>query len=482
MRSTRIAAALLAAAAPLPAYATITFTDSYDIAGNATDLSGQSATFGGNRLSLGSDLFYNAADGLYYGITDRGPGGGLLPFIPRVNKFSLDVNDAGEITGFNLVDTILFRRADGTGLNGLNPTLLSGSPAVLGNSFDPEGFAILPNGNFLVSDEYGPSVYEFGPNGLQTRSYTPPSNIVPREADGDLNFTDGRPTITTGRQDNRGFEGLTISNDGTKAYAVLQDPLVNEGPQGDGRRGRNLRIVEYSTATGESTAQYVYQLDSLADINPEVPGDEFGPTAQGRNIGLSSITALPDGTFLVIERDNRGIGIDDPTGARPIGIKRVYRIDLAGATDVTNEDLTTLSNDIVPVSKSLFLDIKDAIGADPVEKLEGLTFGPQLDDGSFMMFIVSDNDFSVTQTGEGLQFDVCTPGEGGDPADVVQLPIGGACPTGTGLLPTRIYAFRVTADEITAPVVPEPASWAMMIAGFGLIGAALRRRTTVAFA
>ncbi|HMI19420.1 MAG TPA: PEPxxWA-CTERM sorting domain-containing protein [Sphingomonas sp.] len=29
---------------------------------------------------------------------------------------------------------------------------------------------------------------------------------------------------------------------------------------------------------------------------------------------------------------------------------------------------------------------------------------------------------------------------------------------------------------------PEPASWAMMVGGFGLIGAALRRRTTVRFA
>jgi hypothetical protein len=34
----------------------------------------------------------------------------------------------------------------------------------------------------------------------------------------------------------------------------------------------------------------------------------------------------------------------------------------------------------------------------------------------------------------------------------------------------------------TTAAVPEPASWAMMIGGFGLLGAAARRRTTVAFA
>ncbi len=35
-------------------------------------------------------------------------------------------------------------------------------------------------------------------------------------------------------------------------------------------------------------------------------------------------------------------------------------------------------------------------------------------------------------------------------------------------------------DGITASAVPEPASWAMLIAGFGLVGAAARRRAAVA--
>ena len=45
----------------------------------------------------------------------------------------------------------------------------------------------------------------------------------------------------------------------------------------------------------------------------------------------------------------------------------------------------------------------------------------------------------------------------------------------------RIADTAVTPGQITpppAPSVPEPTSWAMMIAGFGTIGAALRRRRT----
>ena len=48
-------------------------------------------------------------------------------------------------------------------------------------------------------------------------------------------------------------------------------------------------------------------------------------------------------------------------------------------------------------------------------------------------------------------------------------------------LHTRNASFSVT-SEATAPV-PEPATWAMMIAGFGLMGATMRRRrTSVSFA
>lgn len=40
-------------------------------------------------------------------------------------------------------------------------------------------------------------------------------------------------------------------------------------------------------------------------------------------------------------------------------------------------------------------------------------------------------------------------------------------------------AFTLT-GTVNAPAVPEPATWAMMIAGFGLVGGAMRRRQTVA--
>lgn len=483
-----LGAALFAFSAPAHA---ITFVNMVTISGGATDLSGLAGGPNNNRLGgFGSDLVWDKASNTYIGLSDRGPGGGLIDYAPRLQSFKLDINPlTGAASNFNLASTTVFKRDNGDYFTGLNPQLATGNKGLLGGSLDPEGLTLLPNGNYLVADEYGPSVYEFDITGKQVRAFAVPANLVPKEAGGTINYVDGRPVIVTGRQDNRGYEGITLSPDGTKAYAIMQDPLVNEGASNDGRRSRNLRIVEYNVATGAPTKQYIYELDSIASINANTHGDTFSATNQGRSIGVSSIMTLPDGRLVVLERDNRGVGIDDPTGLRQIGIKAAYVIDLAQATDVSGVSLAgtnTLPAGVKAVSKTSLLDIRAALlakGVTVAEKMEGLVFGPRLADGGLSMLIITDNDFSVTQTGAGEQFDICTSGVGAG-ATFSQIAFGGVCPNGQSLVPTRIYAFRLSATEANAlgMGVPEPASWALMLAGFGLGGAMLRRQRRSAVA
>ena len=55
----------------------------------------------------------------------------------------------------------------------------------------------------------------------------------------------------------------------------------------------------------------------------------------------------------------------------------------------------------------------------------------------------------------------------------------------TGAVNTKKFSFAGLWDDTTvAPPVPEPASWAMMLSGFGLVGGALRsrRKANVSFA
>lgn len=455
------------------------------IPGETTDLSLLNDGNGGaniNRLGgFGSDLFYDRYNNVYYGVADRGPGGGTISYDTRVQKFSLDVNpNSGTISNFNLLDTILFKQPDGTNFNGLSPELdpKNGNPRVLGRSLDPEGFLVAPNGNFYVSDEYGPSIDEFLSDGTFVRSLQTPDNLLPRDSNGNLNFATGANAdpVVSGRVANRGFEGLSISPDGTKIFAILQDPLTSEGNPNE-RSSRNIRLVEFDTVTGKSVGQYIYQLDSIADINSRVPSAPFTANQQGRNIGVSALTALNDHEFLVIERDNRGVGVGDTSGKNPpVASKRVYEIDLTGATDVSNISLKSTNNlpsSVKPVSKSSspFIDLAgalQAIGQIPAEKIEGIAIGPQLNDGSYAVILGTDNDFSVTQDSSNVQFDVCTGG--------AQVPIDSSCPIGQTLLPSYLYSFKASAAELAGYVppqkqpasVPEPSATAgILLAGLG---------------
>jgi hypothetical protein len=482
-----VLATLLASASA--ASATISYVNNVTIAGDATDLSmvsnppvsGINPAFGGNRLSIGSDLWYDKASRTYWGITDRGPGGGVVEFAPRAHQFSFDTASDGAISNFVLLKTVVFKRPDGTTLfTGLNPQIATGSVSNLGNSLDSEGLVVRPNGNFIVADEYGPSVYEFDKDGKFIRAFETPSNLVPRTGGGAVDYVN---TPASGRQDNRGFEGISLSPDGTTLYAVLQDPLRNEGTP-DGRRSQNVRIVAYDVMSGEATGQFIYQLQSLAEINANIadPAQHFtNANAQGRNIGLSGIIALDDGKFLVLERDNRGWGVDDANALTTVGLKAVYLVDINGATDVTNMVLTAnaLPSGVTPVSKTLWLDIRAQLLANGVpvaEKIEGIAFGGYKD-GVLSFLAVTDNDFSVTQSGAGVQFNRCSTGIGAGNS-FTDVALSDPCPKGTELIPTFAYAFAVTGNSL-AGLVPEPATWAMMIAGFGLVGGMLRRRRSM---
>lgn len=401
-----------------------------------------------NRFGFYSDLVYDAKTGYWYALSDRGPGGGLIDYATRVQRLRIPYNATTGAIGQPVVDkTLLFSGKGQVPFNGLNPLLLNGDVATLGASFDPEGLAVGKGGHFYVADEYGPSVFEFTSSGQFIRAFATPDNLVPRTATHALDYVNGRPTIVRGRQDNRGFEGITLNASGDKLYAVMQDPLVNEGSGQDGRRSRNVRVVEFNVASGAATAQFVYRLEPISALNAIDPStdDDFSATNQGRSIGLSSIHALSDTDFLVLERDNRGLGVE--VTAAPLH-KRVYRISLVGASDVSAVSLAG-SNDlpagVVAVSKVPELDILAALRAagatDIPEKLEGLAIGPRLADGRYLVLIGSDNDYSVTQTGAGEQFEVCVNRSTGE--RVSNVPLDGDCPTGLERIPGTLISFAV---------------------------------------
>jgi hypothetical protein len=223
-------------------------------------------------------------------------------------------------------------------------------------------------------------------------------------------------------------------------------------------------------------AQYAYKLDGA-----------IAPPAQGR--GISAIVALDENRFMVLERNNRGVGVPDANIANPE--KKIYIIDISGADDVTDIPLTstTLPAGVDPVSKSsspladlVAADILSdpslaALGDRGAEKWEGLAVGPMLNDGSYLLLAGTDNDYSVTQNGTGTQFDVyynpsdrsrvqCDLGTTSNCTSIsaqgnVNSVLGdvGDLPSGYDLIPGVLIGFKASSADLggyTPPVTPVP--------------------------
>jgi hypothetical protein len=178
---------------------------------------------------------------------------------------------------------------------------------------------------------------------------------------------------TTGRTANKGMEGLAITPDNKTLVGIMQAAIIQDNLQG-GRAKKVLRIVTIDIASGQWTHEYAYLLTTGS--------------------GVSEIVALNQHEFLVDERDGSGLGNGDAAV-----VKQLFKIDLAGATDVSNMDgLTAASH---AVSKSLFLDIVavlNAVGIPSTQipaKLEGLAFGADVNNGGPMhtLWVANDNDF-----------------------------------------------------------------------------------------
>lgn len=341
-----------------------------------------------------------------YGLTDRGPNAYLpdgtviepIPtFQPTIGQFKLANGEATLERSIPLADgagrpysgRLNSANASGERILALDGTPLPADP----NGYDPEGLVAMADGTFWVSDEYGPFVTHFDAGGRQISRLSPFDGSLPREL--------------ANRQPNHGMEGLTITPDGATLVGIMQSALRQPDLEGaDPLTIPIVRIVTVGLATG-ALHEYLYLLDNPAT----------------NRTAVSEIAALPPAAFLVAERDGR---------FPPRAYKKLWRIDLTGATDVgpgsavagasydaarggllidgrtleallarqdTDAAAATLrAHGITPVGKTLGFDVGALLDAlDPGgrffahDKLEGVF----VDAGGERIFLSNDSDFGI---------------------------------------------------------------------------------------
>ena len=374
----RLLSFAMIAAAPDWIQAQVTLIGIGTLPGNSSDLSGLNGKFQDgtpwNRLGgLGSAIAYSGKGNRYVLASDRGPKDGAIDYPCRIHMMDITVDpESKNPVQLKLASTTLLTNEMGQNFSGALSMIDKNNPEK-SRRLDPEGVRVGPKGEILIADEYGPSLYEFDASGKRTQTYSIPAKFLPAKIsakpDDEL-----PPKNLRGRQPNRGMEGLALSPDGSKLIGIMQSPLIQDGGV-DGlkqRVGINCRILELNRSTGK-TREFVYQLEN--------PG-----------VGVSEILALNDHEYLVLERDGKA--------NREATFKKVFKIDTRMATEISLlEKLPALKlpQEIMPVTKTLFLDLLDRslklVGTDLPEKFEGMTFGPDLPDGRRLLLITADNDF-----------------------------------------------------------------------------------------
>ena len=337
------------------------------------------AIFGG----FGSDITYTGHDNVFLAAPDRGPFDGLtdVPYLDRFYFLHITTDVGAPFPNIRVVllDTRFLKNQTGENFVGAAGSFLANDElATL--RLDPEGIRVGPHGTFYISDEYGPYLFEFNRQGHLLRRIEIPSKFFISNPSADPNTE--LLGNTAGRQANRGMEGLAISPDGRTLFGIMQNALIQDNGLNPGttdRLGLNNRILKIDLLTGE-THEYVYVLDAI-----------------NRGQGVCEILAINDHEFLVVERDNRS-NLQTPPQAPTR--KTIYKINLTGATDVSgiaSLPAGALPAGVTPVGKQLFINLLDAdlnLAATIPEKIEGLAWGPDLEDGRHVLYVISDNDLN----------------------------------------------------------------------------------------
>ena len=363
----------------MPAYA-IDFSANSRLSYLGQQIVPTGATFNGTTIGGLSSLDYNKSTAQYFAISDDRSN--INP--ARFYELSLDLDK--------------FQRSstpgqDGVSFNTVTTIQKPGGGVFATNTVDPEGLRFDPTRNKIYWSNEGqrsgngfqnPTVREMKIDGSQVRDFAVPDRYHPSGSVAGLTAGD------KGVYNNLAFESLAISKDGKTLYTATENGLTQDSLPSSVSNGSRSRILSFDISSGQSRAEYVYDVSPVA-IAP-VPASQFATN------GLTDFIVVGDRQFITIER-SFATGAQTPGTPVTSNTIRLFYADARNATDVSDID-SIVGQNINAVTKTLLLDLSDLKHDDgtplALDNIEGITFGPKVNDKETLI-LVSDNNFNNTQ-------------------------------------------------------------------------------------
>jgi hypothetical protein len=189
-----------------------------------------------------------------------------------------------------------------------------------------------------------------------------------------------------------GLESLTRSLDAIVMWTANEQALIGDGDVSSSTTGTIVRLQELSV-TGNAVAsgpQYAYQVEPIHGTS----------TVGNPQSGLTDLVDLPDGTLIALERSVAFLG--SPSAF----FNRIYEVTVTGATDISVGPTASglAGHTYTKVGKGLLWS--GAADGDTAwgQNLEGLTLGPRLPNGDWVLIGVVDDGWNADGDIDGDSF------------------------------------------------------------------------------
>lgn len=212
-----------------------------------------------------------------------------------------------------------------------------------------------------------PVVFTTDFNGNFLRSYQLPSNLYNLQ------------TI----KHNGVLEGSTKSIDQKGFWTIMEAPLNSDGAEPSFiKQSSPVRLTYFNNNSKKATKQFAYQLEHITK-----------PAKSSINLnGVTAILEYQKNHFFIIERAYQ-------SGYGPYGnTVRIFDAEINNKTTNILEIDSLKTNNFIPLRKRLLLDfetVKEHLTEGIIDNIEGITFGPVLENGNQSLLLVSDDNFQI---------------------------------------------------------------------------------------